>query len=124
MKNFKIYISFLVIILIPIACVKDDFLNRQPVGVFSEEALLTKSGINGILVGAYAGLNGTMYGNGSSAGADVNTFSNWVFGSLTSDDAQKGADVGGSRSNIERYEIAAESAAARFCPCRQSPHRS
>jgi starch-binding outer membrane protein, SusD/RagB family len=48
-----------------------------------------------------------MYGTGSSAGADVNTFSNWVFGSLTSDDAQKGADVGGSRSNFERYEIAA-----------------
>jgi len=119
MKNFKIHISFLVIILIPIACVKDDFLNRQPVGVFSEEALLTKSGINGILVGAYAGLNGSMYGNGSSAGADVNTFSNWVFGSLTSDDAQKGADVGGSRSNIERYEIAADNTKLddrwRFC---------
>ncbi len=119
MKNFKIYISLLVISLIPVACVQDDFLDRKPVGVFSEEALKTKSGINGILVGAYAGLNGSMYGNGSSAGADVNTFSNWVFGSLTSDDAQKGADVGGSRSNIERYEIAADNTKLddrwRFC---------
>lgn len=87
---------------------KEDFLDRQPVGVFSEDALKTKSGVNGILIGAYAGLNGSMIGTGSSAGADVNTFSNWVFGSLTSDDAQKGADVGGSRSNIERYEIAAD----------------
>ena len=87
---------------------KEDFLDRQPIGVFSEDALKTKAGVNGILIGAYAGLNGSMYGTGSSAGADVNTFSNWVFGSLTSDDAQKGADVGASRSNIERYEIAAD----------------
>ena len=87
---------------------KEDFLDRPPVGVFSEDALKTKSGVNGILIGAYAGLNGSMIGTGSSAGADVNTFSHWVFGSLTSDDAQKGADVGGSRSNIERYEIAAD----------------
>lgn len=84
---------------------KEAFLDRQPIGVFSEEALKTRSGINGILVGAYAGLNGAMYGNGSSAGADVNSFSNWVFGGITSDDAQKGADVGGSRSDIERYEV-------------------
>lgn len=86
------------------AC-KDNFLDRQPIGVFSEEALKTRAGVNGILVGAYAGLNGAMYGNGSSAGADVNSFSNWVFGGITSDDAQKGADVGGSRSDIERYEV-------------------
>lgn len=91
-------------LLIPTAC-QDEFLDRQPIGVFSEEGLKTRAGINGILVGAYAGLNGSMYGNGSSAGADVNSFSNWVFGGITSDDAQKGADVGGSRSDIERYEV-------------------
>lgn len=108
MKKYKIYILLAVSILFTNGCVDKDFLDRPPVGVFSEDALKTKAGINGILIGAYAGLNGSMYGNGSSAGADVNTFSNWVFGSLTSDDGQKGADVGGSRSNIERYEVTAD----------------
>jgi starch-binding outer membrane protein, SusD/RagB family len=110
MKNSNKYSFLLTLCLVGLfttSCRKD-FLDRQPIGVFSEDALRTKAGVNGILIGAYAGLNGSMYGTGSSAGADVNTFSNWVFGSLTSDDAQKGADVGGSRSNIERYEIAAD----------------
>ena len=119
MKNYKLYLTIVTISLFTNACVKEGFLDRPPVGVFTEDVLKTKSGINGILIGAYAGLNGSMYGNGSSAGADVNTFSNWVFGSLTSDDAQKGADVGGSRSNIERYEIAADNTKLddrwRFC---------
>lgn len=105
--QYSFILTVVFLVLFTNSC-KEDFLDRQPVGVFSEDALKTKSGVNGILIGAYAGLNGSMIGTGSSAGADVNTFSNWVFGSLTSDDAQKGADVGGSRSNIERYEIAAD----------------
>lgn len=104
MKQITILLALSLVLLGSNAC-KDEFLNRQPIGVFSQEALKTRAGINGILVGAYAGLNGAMYGNGSSAGADVNSFSNWVFGGITSDDAQKGADVGGSRSDIERYEV-------------------
>jgi starch-binding outer membrane protein, SusD/RagB family len=106
-NQYSVITTFCFIAIFGNSC-KEDFLDRQPIGVFSEDALKTKAGVNGILIGAYAGLNGSMYGSGSSAGADVNTFSNWVFGSLTSDDAQKGADVGGSRSNIERYEIAAD----------------
>jgi hypothetical protein len=108
MKNtykIKLMLSLAFVALVGNAC-KDSFLDRQPIGVFSEESLKTRAGVNGVLIGAYAGLNGAMYGSGSSAGADVNSFSNWVFGGITSDDAQKGADVGGSRSNIERYEIA------------------
>jgi hypothetical protein len=96
---------FLGICLASIAC-EESFLDRKPIGVFSEEALQTRPGVQGVLIGAYAGLNGAMYGNGSSAGADVNSFSNWVYGGITSDDAQKGANLGGSRSNIERYESA------------------
>ncbi|GAA4395675.1 RagB/SusD family nutrient uptake outer membrane protein [Nibrella viscosa] len=110
MKNISKYSLLLTLGLVGLfsnAC-KDEFLDRPPIGVFSEEALRTKAGVQGMLIAAYTGLNGAMYGSGSSAGADVSTFSNWVFGSLTSDDAQKGADVGGSRSNIERYEIAAD----------------
>lgn len=118
MKKIKFIGTLVVIGLFSNAC-KETFLDRQPIGVFSEEALKTRAGLNGILVGAYAGLNGSMYGNGSSAGADVNSFSNWVYGGITSDDAQKGADLGGSRSNIERYESAPDNTKLddrwRFC---------
>lgn len=97
----------------------EDFLDKQPIGVFSETALTTKAGVQGVLIGAYTGLNGAMYGNGSSAGADVNSFSNWVYGGITSGDGQKGADIGGSRSNIERYESAPDNTKLddrwRFC---------
>lgn len=103
----SLFLTALLVVFIHTSC-KKEFLDRKPIGVFSEEALKTKSGVNGILIGAYATLNGSMIGTGSSAGADVNSFSNWVFGSLASDDAQKGADVGGSRSNIERFEIGAD----------------
>lgn len=117
MKNINriIIISFL----FSFSACKEEFLDRQPIGVFSEEALLTKAGVQGVLIGAYAGLNGAMYGNGSSSGADVNSFSNWVYGGITSGDAQKGADLGGSRSNIERYESAPDNTKLddrwRFC---------
>jgi starch-binding outer membrane protein, SusD/RagB family len=121
MKNTyktKLILSLAFVALVGNAC-KDSFLDRQPIGVFSEESLKTRAGVNGVLIGAYAGLNGAMYGTGSSAGADVNSFSNWVFGGITSDDAQKGADLGGSRSNIERYEIAPDNTKLddrwRFC---------
>jgi hypothetical protein len=97
----------------------ESFLDRQPIGVFTEEALTTKTGVEGVLIGAYTGLNGAMYGAGSSNGADVNSFSNWVYGGITSDDAQKGANLGGSRSNIERYESAPDNTKLddrwRFC---------
>lgn len=109
MKKLNIIPSSLTLaflLLIGNSCKEDQFLNRQPIGVFSEEALKTKAGIQGILIGAYAGLNGAILAG--YTGADVNSFSNWVLGSLTSDDAQKGADVGGSRSNVERYEAGAD----------------
>jgi hypothetical protein len=117
MKNINRII--IISILLSFSACKEEFLDRQPIGVFSEEALLTKAGVQGVLIGAYTGLNGAMYGNGSSAGADVNSFSNWVYGGITSDDAQKGADLGGSRSNIERYESAPDNTKLddrwRFC---------
>lgn len=106
MKNITINkLILLGICFISFSC-EESFLDRKPIGVFSEEALQTRPGIQGVLIGAYTGLNGAMYGDGSSRGADVNSFSNWVYGGITSDDAQKGANLGGSRSNIERYESA------------------
>lgn len=72
------------------AC-KDDFLERQPQGRFTPEVLANAKGIDALLVGAYALLDGI--------GTDGLTpwhgaVSNWVFGGIPSDDAYKGTDAG------------------------------
>jgi len=65
----------------------EKFLNQPPQGVYSESALLNKKGIEGMLVNAYAGLDGNIAGTGNigaSVGAD-----NWIFGSIVGGEAYK-----------------------------------
>lgn len=78
------------------AC-KESFLAQAPQGVYDEASLLNKKGIEGILISAYAGLDGNTAGTGNigaSVGAD-----NWIFGSILGGEAYKGgvnfADQGG-----------------------------
>src|SRR6266571_4216890 len=67
-----------------------DFLNTEPQGVLNESALLTKSGVEGLLIGAYRSLDCSS----SSAGSWGCAASNWVWGSVTSGDAHKGSNLG------------------------------
>lgn len=65
---------------------KKEFLDRPPQGVYSEAQLANKKGINGMLISAYATLDGrqqTWYEGGS----------NWVWGSVTGGDALKGSEA-------------------------------
>ena len=84
-----------------ISC-SDSFLEQKPRGVFSEDILINRQGIEGMLIGAYSLLDG--------AGGPTNNWfaaaSNWVFGDVTSDDAYKGTDAGDQIeiNPIERYE--------------------
>jgi hypothetical protein len=84
-----------------VAC-KDDFLESKAIGGLGEENLKTKEGIEGTLIGAYSLLDGTgsVTNNWQAAG------SNFVFGSITSDDAYKGSEPSDQPSMLimERYE--------------------
>jgi len=66
-----------------------DFLasNAAPQGSLNEETLQTKSGVEGTLIAAYRALdaNGSVQSWGNAA-------SNWVYGSVASDDAYKGSE--------------------------------
>lgn len=102
MKKYKIFISvFFSSLLLMVAC-NDSFLEEKPRGVFSEDILINRQGVEGMLVGAYSLLDG--------AGGPTNDWfaaaSNWVFGDVTSDDAYKGTDAGDQIeiNPIERYE--------------------
>lgn len=84
-----------------ISC-SDSFLEERPRGVFSENILINRQGIEGMLIGAYSLLDGA----GGPTGNWFAAASNWVFGDVTSDDAYKGTDAGDQIeiNPIERYE--------------------
>lgn len=88
-----------------VAC-KDKFLSQPPQGALSENALQNEKGAYAALVGAYSMLDG--WANDWTHG-DVwrSAGSNWVWGSVMSDDSHKGTDIGDQSdlNPIERYEV-------------------
>ncbi|MCJ8164035.1 RagB/SusD family nutrient uptake outer membrane protein [Pontibacter sp. E15-1] len=84
-----------------VAC-KEEFLDQQPIGALTENVLKTEAGIKGLLIAAYSLLDGTgsVTNNWEAAG------SNFVFGSIASDEAHKGSDPSDQVPMliIERYE--------------------
>jgi hypothetical protein len=69
----------------------DDFLNKaaEPQGTLDEQTLANKTGVEGSLIAAYRALDWTT-GVGGNWGSAA---SNWVWGSVTSDDAYKGSEA-------------------------------
>jgi len=81
-----------------ISC-SDSFLDQQPPGLYPEAAIDTKSGVEGMLINAYAGLHG-------QAGTWYVTPVNWVWGSVSSDDAYKGSELNDQSdvNFVQRFE--------------------
>jgi hypothetical protein len=77
-----------------------EFLETTPLGVGNEQSLSNKSGVNAVLIGAYSLLDGVGAGP-----VNTSSVSNWIYGSVASDDAYKGSDVGDQAqiTTIERY---------------------
>jgi hypothetical protein len=84
-----------------IAC-SDDFLNRQPLGQFSEQDVASEEGVQSLLIGAY----NMVPGGGLTGQTWHNDIHNWVF-NIASDDALKGTDAGDQpeQSFIESYDF-------------------
>lgn len=84
-----------------IAC-KKGFLDRTPIGSISEVTLLSKEGVNGVLVGAYSLLDGVGSNQGNTQ--DLGLHNTYV-SNVAADEAHKG---GGyccqtNRSELENY---------------------
>ncbi|WP_254411550.1 RagB/SusD family nutrient uptake outer membrane protein [Dyadobacter diqingensis] len=79
---------------------KDKFLETTPLGVGNEAMLSNKSGVNSVLIGAYSLLDGV-----GSGGTYFSAVSNWIYGTVASDDGYKGSDVGdlAQITTIEKY---------------------
>ncbi len=90
MKLSKIKIILMGLVLaLPFSC-KEDFLEVTPKGSLDATILATKDGVDNLLIGAYAMIDGvSSNGFGWEAAS-----SNWVFGSIRGLEANKGSDSG------------------------------
>jgi len=92
MKNsmFKFIIpAALVFLTVSYSCKK--LLNQPVVNALSPSVLATKAGVDGLLIGAYATLE--MNSNITVGGTWGASPSNWHFGGIASDDANKGSNA-------------------------------
>lgn len=67
---------------------KKDFLIHTPQGSLSADVLTSPAGVNGLLIGAYAALDGQDVGSANPWSSSV---SNWIWGSVVGTDASKGS---------------------------------
>jgi hypothetical protein len=76
------------------ACSKS-FLERAPLGTLTSGDVSTKDGINALLIGAYAALDGQQDAVAAIGGGNPweAAPSNWIYGSVASGDAHKGSDA-------------------------------
>jgi hypothetical protein len=86
------------------AC-KDSFLETLPTGSGSDGMLSNEKGVNMLLIGAYAAIDGQIAGTDGTSWASSVT--NWVWGSVASDDATKGSDINDQNTivPIENYTV-------------------
>ena len=89
----KIFLAYLLVFAISYSC-KESFLETKPTGSASFSTLSNEAGVNATLIGAYHSLSTTNWSASPT---------NWVWGSITSDDATKGSDIG-DQSNIVPVE--------------------
>lgn len=99
--NYFNYILLSVVFALLFTSCKKSFLDVAPQGQLSAEDLANKKGVEGLLIGAYAALDGqgddvatgdmvSLTGNGGYAVSP----DNWIYGSLCGGDAHKGSDAG------------------------------
>lgn len=79
------------------AC-KQQFLDLGPQGVYNESDLLSKKGIDGFLIDAYATLDGNLSANFLGLSGTYN----WIWGSITGGDAYKGGTNFTDQSEINQ----------------------
>lgn len=96
MKKIKILI-FTAVIVILSSC-SEDWYTILPQGEASFEVLQSKKGVDLLLIGAYADIDGVT-GSGNHPEGWPSTVSNWVWGSVQADDAYKGSNSG-DQANI------------------------
>ncbi|OFY45862.1 MAG: hypothetical protein A2Z69_00910 [Bacteroidetes bacterium RBG_13_44_24] len=89
MKKNHILLIIIIAVLGIVGACKEDFLNITPNGALDSSVLGNETGVNALLIGAYAMLDGTSASFGWESAA-----SNWVWGDIRGMIANKGTDAG------------------------------
>ncbi|MGN6800793.1 MAG: RagB/SusD family nutrient uptake outer membrane protein [Ginsengibacter sp.] len=104
MKKIYIIIANLFILcsILILACRKQ-YLEQEPLGTLNEKTLANKSGVEGLLIGAYSLLDGV--GQSGTGDPYYTPVSNYVLGDIGSDDSHKGSEYGDipEYQQIENY---------------------
>jgi len=105
----KKYFTSSVLVAATVLWACNDFLDIKPEGSLIESSLYTKEGIESLLIGTYAILDGTSngYGNFQATSDWPAASSNWIYGSITGGDAHKGSERFDVEdiNPIETYEV-------------------
>jgi len=104
MKRIYLKIATALVFGLSITSCQEEFLETVPQGQFSTVDLENGQGVEGILLGAYAMIDG--YGLDGQSGWN-GTIDNWVYGGVVSDDAYKGTDAGDQpeQSFLEAFDF-------------------
>ena len=87
MKRFKYIVYAAMVATMPLytSC-GDEFLEKPAIGALSDDVLANEAGVEKLLIGAYAALDGIDIGNWETDP------SNWVYGSVAGGEAHKGSN--------------------------------
>ena len=106
MKRKAIFITLVVASLMTVfyAC-KKSFLDTLPTGSANDALLANEKGVDAILMGAYAAIDGQI--NGTDGAGWAASVTNWVWGDIASDDATKGSDISDQSTivPVENYSV-------------------
>ena len=91
-KNRILILSVIGLLTVAVSC-KDEFLEVDPPGAYSEPSLQNAKGVEGMLIATYSALDGSWFESwGNNRFGQAGGASNWLWGSVTSDDAYKGTE--------------------------------
>ena len=88
MNCLKIICRYLFLIILPISSCVDEFLTKDPQAIVFENTLANQGGIDDLLIGAYAELDGV-----SPDGLNAGSGSNWIAGDVYTDEAYTGSEL-------------------------------
>jgi starch-binding outer membrane protein, SusD/RagB family len=97
MKKYRLVITFCMMAVMSVVMSCKEFLETTPYGVVTAGALDTPAKAEDLVIAAYAGL-----GNSTWSGPYT---SDWVWGSVRSDDAYKGGSGVADQANIHNLEV-------------------
>ena len=102
MKKINLIFTTCITAMVLLTACSDEFTSKEPQGQLSEADVTTPSGVEGLLLSAYAMVSG----RGLDSQTWHNDITNWTF-NLASDDALKGTDAGDQpeQTDLETYDF-------------------